>query len=129
MIPDHFFGIPYLGANYPGAKFEGDPPKGMNCQVFAYTILKHFGWSIPDFRSSDLWEDKTYTKVVTDFETLDLLLWNRTNKAWGAHVGLYLGEGKAIHLSKEHGWARIEDLDTLKSYERYQVFVGAKRLL
>ena len=47
---------------------------------------------IPDFRSNELWEDQECTYQVQVLQALDLLLWNKTEDPWGAHVGAYVGE-------------------------------------
>lgn len=65
--------------------------------------------------------------MVTEFQPLDLLLFGKTSDAFGAHVAVHVGEGRAIHLSRAVGlpveWA-IEDFAT---YENYRVLIGAKR--
>lgn len=127
-IPDYFFSVPYNGAHYPGAAQVKGLEGGANCQQFAYELLRYFGYFVPNLRSSDLWQDTLYTNVVTDLQPLDLVLWNKTADAYGAHVGVYLGEGKVIHLSKEKGFAQIENLSTLQANPLYVVLIGAKRL-
>ncbi len=101
---------------------------GANCQHFAYELLRHFGLTLPDFRSSELWKDTTYTKEVLEFKPLDLLLWNKTQEAWGAHVGVYLGDNKIIHLSKTVGATSIWSLEESQKHERCTHFIGAKRV-
>lgn len=127
-IPPHFFEVTYKGAHYPGSSRTNGLEGGANCQVFAYELLRHHGITVPDLRSSDLWEDTQYTQQVTDLQPLDLLLWNKTDNAWGAHVGVYLGENQAIHLSKENGTAVIWPLKQFLEQAVYQVFIGAKRV-
>jgi murein DD-endopeptidase / murein LD-carboxypeptidase len=56
-IPDQFLGVKYNSAHYPGAPGVNGVVGGANCQQYAYAILRYFGRQIPDFRSSDLWED------------------------------------------------------------------------
>ena len=127
-IPQYFFSICYDGKCYPGAPDVRGLSKGANCQHFAYELLRHFGKQIPNFRSSDLWEDNFSTFRVTSFEPLDLLLYNSVDCAWGAHVAVLLGEGQIIHLSKELIrpviWRHEEFLNT----PRYRCFIGAKRV-
>ena len=99
-----------------------------NCQQFAYELLRHFGKRVPDFRSSDLWEDVDFTLEVSNLEPLDLLLYNSTPRSWGAHVVVYLGEERIIHLAKELVqpviWAHEQLLGTV----RYRYFIGARRV-
>ena len=127
-IPPEFMTVPYKGVHYPGAPHVVGIQGGANCQQFAYTLLRYFGFDLPNFRSSHLWEDNTYTKVVRGpFRELDILLWNRTHESYGAHVGLYLGEGYALHLAQSVGLPVIWPLDTFLERPEYQVFLGAKR--
>ncbi len=129
QIPPHLLDIAYVGKHFPGANWEGGLAAGANCQVFAYALLNHYGIVVPPFRSSDLWEDQTVSQRVTDLKPLDLLLWNRTTVAWGAHVGVYLGEGKAVHLSKQIGKPVIWSLARFMEEPLYHVFIGGKRIL
>lgn len=127
-IPQHFLAVRYNAAHYPGAAGTNGLEGGANCQVFAYELLRHFGKTLPNLRSSNLWEDREFTQVVTELEPLDLLLWNRTPEPWGAHVGVYIGEGSAIHLSKEIGLPVIWKLERFPEEKQYAVFIGAKRI-
>jgi murein DD-endopeptidase / murein LD-carboxypeptidase len=128
-IPERFFCVKYNGSHYPGSQKTNGLTGGANCQVFAYELLRHFGLKVPDLRSSELWEDTIYTKKVTAFEPLDLLLWNKTGNAYGAHVGVYMGQNAVIHLSKENKTAKIWQVEEFSKHELYKVFIGAKRVL
>ena len=123
-IPAPFWRVPYDGARFAVHDIAG----GANCQAFAYALLRHFGRAISDFRSSDLWDDTGETACVTDLAPLDLLLFNRTADAYGAHVGVYLGEGRVIHLAKRVGTPAIWPLERFAGEPGYEVFVGAKRV-
>jgi lipoprotein Spr len=126
-IPSRFFRLRYDGARYPGAAGARGLGAGANCQRFAYEILRHFGREIPDFRSCELWNDTRFTRRVRRTRPLDLLLFNRTRRAWGAHVAVYLGSGRAIHLCKAMGRPAVWSLDEFAACDRYGVFLGAKR--
>ena len=128
-IPPRFFEVTYKGAHYPGSPKVNGLEGGANCQVFAYELLRHHGVTVPDLRSSDLWEDTQFTTQVTDLQPLDILLWNKTDNPWGAHVGVYLGENKVIHLSKANHTAVIWTLEEFLKQPAYTVFIGAKRVL
>ena len=119
--------MPYVGARYPGAPDDGGVEAGANCQRFAYALLRHNGRTIGDFRSSDLWSDTTDTYVVEEPVPLDLLLFNRTDEPWGAHVAVYLGDDLAIHLAKHVGRPAIWPLAEFASAPRYRCLVGIKR--
>jgi hypothetical protein len=126
-VPARFMRVRYDGARYPGAAGARGLGAGANCQRFAYEMLRHFGREIPDFRSSELWTDARFTKRVTRMRPLDLLLFNRTRRAWGAHVAVYLGRGRAIHLCKALGRPAIWSLGEFAQCDRYRVFLGVKR--
>jgi len=131
-IPEYFFEVTYKASHYPGSAKTNGLEGGANCQVFAYEFLGYFGLEIPDFRSSELWEDTTFTKKiqnVEDLEPLDILLWNKKEKVWGAHVGVYIGENSVIHLSKQNVYPKIQTLEEVSENPLYKVFIGAKRFL
>lgn len=102
---------------------------GANCQHFAYELLRHFGSVIPNFRSSELWEDTVHTEKVFNFKPLDLLLWNKTPQAWGAHVGVYLDDNQVIHLSKAVSLPSVWAIEEFQQHEQYAFFIGAKRII
>lgn len=103
--------------------------EGANCQRFAYALLEFYGLEAPPWRRDDLWTDTQLSRRVTVLAPLDLLLWNRTPEAWGAHVGVYLGEGYAAHLSKAAGIPLVQPLEAFAQRPVYRVRLGAKRLL
>jgi hypothetical protein len=119
--------VPYVGARYPGAPDDGGIEAGANCQRFAYALLRHNGRTIGDFRSSDLWLDTTDTYVAVEPAPLDLLLFNRTEDAWGAHVAVFLGDNRAIHLAKHVGRPAIWPFEEFANEPRYRCLIGAKR--
>ena len=130
LLPLHFWSVRYNGLLYPGAPGDRGLESGANCQRFAYEVLRHFGLNPPDFRSSELWDDTTFTEdVSTSYLPLDLLLWNRTSTAYGAHIGVYLGDGKAVHLSRRVSVPAAWPLAEFERYSDYRVFIGAKRVL
>lgn len=127
-IPLSFFNSYYDGSKYPGSPKCRGIQKGANCQYFAYELLRYFGLKIPDFRSSNLWEDTSTTKKVQRLQPLDILLFNTVNKSYGAHVGIYLGNDKVIHLSKGVGYPTVWDIKDFKKRDKYKVCIGAKRI-
>jgi len=124
-IPAVFWTVPYRGECFPARDIE----HGANCQAFAYALLRHFGRHIGNLRSSNLWQDTQETEHVTELAPLDLVLFNRTSDPHGAHVGVYLGEGRVIHLSKRVGKPAIWPLERFARESGYEVFLGAKRVL
>ncbi|WGZ94351.1 MAG: NlpC/P60 family protein [Candidatus Thiothrix putei] len=129
VIPPHFLTIRYNGAHYPGSPNTNGLEGGANCQQFAYELLRHNSFSVPDLRSRELWEDTTHTYRVTELTWGDLLLWNKTPDPYGAHVGVYIGDGQAIHLAKDNGYPVMERLENIAQHPAYRVFIGAKRAM
>jgi cell wall-associated NlpC family hydrolase len=127
-IPQQFMNVRYDGARFPGAPGVSGVAEGANCQQFAYELLRYFGYSVPDLRSSELWEDTEHTYRAESLEPFDLLLFSADGKAYGAHVGVYLGDEKVIHLSKEAGFPEIRELAWFQNTPRYCTLLGVKRL-
>lgn len=127
-IPETFLKIRYNGEIHPYTDYKKDLTDGSNCQIFAYSILRYFSLEIPDFWSSELWEDTTHTEIVDEFQEFDILLYNNVNQAHSAHVTLFIGEDKIIHLSKAVGYPEIIEYQQFKERERYKYLIGGKRL-
>ncbi len=128
-IPSSFFDVKYNGKRIPGVGNAADLNLGANCQLYVYQLLRYFGISIPDFRSSELWADQEYTQVVTELEPFDIVMYHNNIQAYGAHVGLYIGSGEVLHLSLENGSPRVERHSDLVQQPKYRYFIGAKRLV
>ncbi|MGO4570069.1 NlpC/P60 family protein [Rhizobium sp. 2YAF20] len=128
-IPSQFWDVRYNGAHFPGAAGATGVEGGANCQQYAYSILRHFGFELPDFRSSELWDDTSYTAVSNEMKPFDLVLVNDEPKSFGAHVGLSLGHGLVLHLSKRIGAPAIETLKQMQSRDEYRCLIGFKTVL
>ena len=128
-IPQHFWDVRYDQNHDPDTPELKSIDESPNCQNFAYEILRHFGRTIPNFRSSNLWEDTQHTTVVSEYQPLDLLLFNRTEKPWGTHVALCVGDGEAIHLSKILSAPVVWPIAQFAERPEYRVLIGAKRTL
>lgn len=126
-LPERFHSVSYKSECYPGAKGMDGLKNGANCQQYAYELLRHFGYFVPDLRSSDLWEDKEHTRKIEALEVFDLVLLNHNNQSWGAHIGIYSGENRILHLSKRIGIPALEALDVMMAREEYRHYIGAKR--
>ncbi|MGO9454751.1 MAG: NlpC/P60 family protein [Candidatus Binataceae bacterium] len=124
-IPARFRNVRYDGSCYPGHA-EG-LRRGANCQHFAYEFLRHYGFQVPNLRSSELWTDANFSTIARRIRPLDLILFNRTRKAWGAHVGVYLGDKQVLHLCKSAGHPEIWTLDQFAATTAYRALLGAKR--
>lgn len=128
-LPDWYWSIPYVYERYPGADGVVDLRAGANCQLFAYSVLALFGLAVPPVRSSELWDDTEFTVRVEDFRPLDLLLFNDSDRAYGAHVGVYVAPNRVLHLCREIGTPVVWSLADFARRPSYRVVVGAKRVV
>ncbi|MGO6853877.1 hypothetical protein ACCS68_26180 [Rhizobium beringeri] len=128
-IPPQFWGVRYKGEHFPGARDVRGVEGGANCQQYAYSMLKHFGFQLPDFRSSDLWDDTVDTAVSQEMKLFDLVLLNGEPRSFGAHVGLSLGQRLVLHLSKRIGFPAIETLEQMQDRHEHRFLIGFKAVL
>lgn len=131
-LPAAFWTVPYVGSRFPGASEVTDPPsleEGANCQLYAYEVLRHFGLAVPALRSSELWADTQTTTRVLVAQPLDLVLFNATDDAYGAHVGVWVDEGRVLHLCAEVGRPAVCETEEFAARERYRVLIGIKRVV
>lgn len=127
-VPAFLRDLRYCGANYPGSSFGDDLSRGANCQVFAYAFLRAHGRVLPPFRSSELWEDETWSRAVEVPLPLDLVLLHDQPRAFGAHVGVCVSGRRVAHLSRAQGQPRVEALSALRERPEYRYLVGFKRV-
>lgn len=125
-LPSWYWDVPYVGARFPGGVPRGQLRQGGNCQLWAYEVLDHFGFTIPDLRSDDLWFDTSATERVDEPQPLDLVLYKGDDDPYGAHVGLWTGDAVA-HLCKEIGSPVVWSEEKFKDRDRYSVRIGYKR--
>lgn len=128
-IPERFYEVRYNHQRYPGAPGVQGLIGGANCQQYAYEFLRAFDYQVPDFRSSDLWADTVNTVVSKCAEPFDLVFVHNKPDPWGAHVGVYLGNGLVLHLSQKIGAPAIEPLRLLTQRAEYCCLIGFKRIL
>lgn len=127
-VPAVFWTATYSAAHYPGAAGVRGLQGGANCQQFAYELLRANGYAIGEMRSSELWTDASDTALVTDeLAPGDLLLFHFKPEAYAAHVAVYLGHSRAIHLAQRIGKPVIWTLDQFLADPLYRHFIGAKR--
>ncbi len=132
QLPAAFWTVPYVGSRFPGSRAVADRPDfalGANCQLFAYEVLRHFDLAPPALRSSELWTDTQTTVRVAVAQPLDLLLFNASNDAYGAHVGVWVNEGRVLHLCAETGRPAVWEMSKFATRQRYRVVVGIKRVI
>ena len=127
-IPLSFLITPYDAFKHPQNSKRGDLVHGANCQHFVYEVLRHLGHKIGNFRSSELWDDTSYTKKIKKLAPLDILFFNKNEDAYGAHIALYLGNDRILHLSKEVQFPAIWSFSDFQKRKRYKNLIGAKRL-
>lgn len=130
-LPGWLWSVPYVGARFPGSPAVAERPdlaEGANCQLFAYAVLRHFGLEPPALRSSDLWADTAATTRVTRARPLDLLLFNATDDAYGAHVGVWTAPDRVLHLCAEAGRPAVWPLAAFAARPRYRTLIGVKRV-
>ncbi|MEV4003409.1 hypothetical protein [Actinomadura sp. NPDC049753] len=131
-LPDGLWATRYVGARFPGAPPVAERPglaDGANCQLFAYEVLRMLGLDPPDLRSSELWADAEFTERVTTPRPLDLVLFNATQNAWGAHVGIVAGDDQILHLCAEVGHPAVWSWQEFEDRPRYRTLVGIKRVM
>jgi len=128
-IPERFRNVRYNADRFPGAPGIQGVEGGANCQQYAYSILRHYGFAVPDLRSSELWEDAVHTRVSEDMRPFDLVLLHNEPNAWGAHVGLSVGEGLVLHLSRKIDAPAIETLEEMQARDEYRHLIGFKTIL
>ncbi|MCX4572413.1 hydrolase [Streptomyces sp. NBC_01571] len=129
-LPELIWSTPYVGRRFPGSRSVAERPglaDGANCQFFAYEVLRHLGPRLPPWRSSELWADTVLTERVRESRPQDLALFNHGDEAWGAHVGVVVGEGRVLHLCAEVGRPVIWPLREFATRERYRTLLGFKR--
>lgn len=127
-LSGRFQSVPYDPRRHPCAPGIAGLEGGANCQQYAYELLRHYGLEPPTVRSSELFADEASSRHVTEPGPLDLLLFNRTDDPYGAHVAVYLGQGRAVHLSLEVGRPVVWPLEEFFRHERYRTLVGIKRI-
>ncbi|MGB1242826.1 MAG: NlpC/P60 family protein [Chitinophagales bacterium] len=128
QLPKWLMNIQYNGCIIPNGETHDIVNTGANCQVFAYQLLRFNDLVVPDFRSSELWEDVEFSDLVTeDFRPLDLLFFHRKEEAYGAHIAVYLGENRAIHLSRKNEIPVVWEIATFLEQAAYPFLLGGKR--
>ncbi len=128
-LPAWFWEVPFAAERYPGSVPRSGLREGGNCQLFAYEVLAHFGFRIPDARSAELWRDTEATTVALTPRPLDLVLFHDREQAWGAHVGVVVSDAEVLHLCAEVGRPAVWTWNDFASRQRYTHLVGYKRPL
>jgi hypothetical protein len=127
-LPSTFLEVPFVAEMIPGYRAELGLTAGGNCQRFAYAVLRHFGFAVPAFRSSDLWLDEEFTVTVAEPEPLDLVLYAANPDPFGAHVGVCVGGIAVLHLCEEVGLPAVWTFEDFAARDHYKSRIGFKRV-
>lgn len=133
FLPTHLRNVPYVYDRAPAAVAPGDVSGGANCQVFAYAVLGHFGRHVPALHSSDLWAETEALKTVEQPAPFDLMLFDPGRypgrpEGYAAHIAVYLGPDRILHLCKEIGQPVIWTRADFAARPRYARLLGLKRV-
>lgn len=126
-VPTHLREVRYNAERFPGAPGPAGLEDGANCQRYAYAVLRHHGFAVPDLRSNELWLDRRHTTRTDRMAAFDLVLVNDNPDSWGAHVGVCVRTDLILHLSKGIGVPAIEPLAQLQGRDEYRFLIGYKR--
>ncbi|MCP4442701.1 MAG: cell wall hydrolase [Aureispira sp.] len=127
-VPTWMMDIKYNFKVIPNGELHDLIKTGANCQVFAYYLLRYHNRVVPDLRSSELWDDTTFSEQVPeDYEPLDILFFHKKKDAYGAHLAVFIGDNKAVHNSKKIGKPVIWNLETFSEKPEYKFLLGGKR--
>ncbi|WP_309505775.1 hydrolase [Streptomyces pyxinae] len=131
-LPAALRSVRYDGARHPGSPAVAARPGaeyGANCQLYAAAVLARHGLGLPALRSAELWADTGATHRVPAASPLDVLFFGPTEDAWGAHLGIWVGDDRILHLCKEVGHPAVWTPADFARRERYRVLIGVKRVL
>lgn len=109
----------YIGTPYV---WGGTTPKGFDCSGFTQYVFKQQGRQLPRMADQQFLTGKAVMK--NNLQAGDLVFFTTYEKG-ASHEGIYLGEGKFIHVSSSHG-VMISRLEEAYWQPRY---LGARRVL
>ncbi|XEW82079.1 hypothetical protein ACDI08_14205, partial [Vibrio alginolyticus] len=64
------------------------------------------------------------SEVVTEFKPLDIMMYNDSTDSYGAHVGVYVGNGLVYPLSLSNGVPMFERHLDLLQQSKYQFLLA-----
>ncbi len=112
-----------------------NPEAGTNCELLVQAFVRARGFYIPALRSSELYEDQLFTRLIDDprqIQTGDILGFCEVEKIdfYGIHVGLAWVDNRnlrVVHNARHIGQAQVEDLEEVLAYEKHARLVWIKR--
>lgn len=110
LHPFYYIAIKYLGTKY---KYGGMDENGMDCSGFLYRVLSEFGIKPP--RTSFGYLNFGKPVPLDSIKPGDILIFSFKQNY--DHVGIYIGDNKVIHASRNRG-VIIEDLKYIGKYLR-----------
>jgi len=128
-IPERFRDVRYNADHFPGAPDSNGVEGGANCQQYAFSLLRHYGFEIPNLRSSEVWSDTEHTRVSEHLTPFDLVLVHNKPESFGAHIGLGIGDGLILHLSRKIDAPAIETITEMQARDEYRYLIGFKTVL
>ena len=68
-----------------------------------------------------------HTFVVEQYAPFDLILFNRAHSAFGAHVGVFVGDDSVLHLARRVAVPAVWNMRVFAETSSYGEIIGAKR--
>jgi peptidoglycan endopeptidase LytE len=112
-----FLGVPY--------RLGGCTLKGIDCSAFVKKIYEIFSIDLPRTAREQLQFGKRVGK--NELEEGDLVFF-RTHRASGTHVGIYIGNNQFVHASSLKKEVKVDNLDTPYYTKRFLRGVRVKEL-
>ena len=110
-------------AKCKGAPYRQDPESGMTCYNFLRFVASEAGILIPEYVGTmyvGCWEMWNLFQKSEPVNGVAVFFNGRSNGKPG-HIGIYIGEGTAVHLSKERGTVTedpVNEVGNVMGYRR-----------
>jgi len=114
-----------VASGFLGLKYSrgGSTSKGLDCSAFVQEVFRLIGIDLP--RTAREQFQVGYKVARQALEIGDLIFFKRGRATRPSHVGIYLGDGRFIHVSLRKQRVHIDNLGSRYFAAR---FIGAKRL-
>lgn len=112
-----------------------NPEAGTNCELLVHAIVSARGFELPQLRSSDIYEDTAYTRLIEDIsqaQTGDIIgLCSLGKKGFrGIHVAMVWIDGKninVVHNSRHEGFVKIQPIEEAMQHSEHAKIAWIKR--